>query len=98
MSELPAYQSVQKRAAAGNKLPVDLRWYLDPFGLSDIGRSRVPKRKQPGRDPVKLAKSEGFDAILAAGGVVSLAAGPYVPCIGRASMLRRHIDEPCECW
>jgi hypothetical protein len=77
LSGLPAYQAVQKRAAAGNKLPVDVHWYLDPFGLSEIGRSRVPKRQQASRDPVKLAKGEGFDAVKALGGVVSLASGPY---------------------
>jgi hypothetical protein len=77
LAELPAYQAVQKRASAGNSLPVDLRWYIDPFGFAEIGRSRVTRRQQAGRDPIKIAKSEGFDAVKAIGGVMSLAAGPY---------------------
>lgn len=77
LAGVAAYQAVLKRAADGNAFPPDVRWFVEPFGLLDLIRASQPRAPQAGPDPLKIARDVGFDAIKGAGGLVSLAAGPF---------------------
>lgn len=72
-----AYQAIVERTtrdAAGAS--VDLRWYIDPFGLIAAERAADPRlkpKKKP--DPFEVYRKEGFTALQALGGVVQLNLG-----------------------
>jgi len=76
LASVPAYQMILKRTASPES-EIDLKWYVDPFGLSDAVQARRPRKPNAGRDPLKVARTEGFDAIKGTGGIVSLMSGPY---------------------
>ncbi len=69
-----AFQAVMQRCskdAAG--ATVDLRWYVDPFGLLTAERlvdPRLKPKKKP--DSLEVYRKEGFTAIQALGGCVQL--------------------------
>ncbi|MBL8827465.1 MAG: hypothetical protein JNM18_10855 [Planctomycetaceae bacterium] len=74
LSQHAAFQAVMQRStkdAAG--ATVDLRWYVDPFGLLTAERlvdPRLKPKKKP--DSLEVYRKEGFTAIQAVGGCVQL--------------------------
>ncbi|HEX4145831.1 MAG TPA: hypothetical protein VHY91_20165 [Pirellulales bacterium] len=77
LDTVPAYRAVMERAAKDNPHKPDLKWYVNPIGLLEMVETDNPRAAGSGPDPLKIAKSEGFDAVQGVGGVVSLAVGPY---------------------
>jgi hypothetical protein len=77
LDTLEAYRAIVARVAKGNPFKSDLAWYIDPIGLLEVLEVVSPHPADAGPDPLKIAKSEGFSAIRGAGGVLSLAIGPY---------------------
>jgi len=77
LDTVPEYQAVLTRVAKDNSLKPDLTWYVNPIGLLEMIEADNPREAGSGPDPLKIAKSEGFDAVQGMGGVVSLAVGPY---------------------
>lgn len=77
LDSVAAYRAVISRAAKQNPFKPDLIWFVDPVGMLECIETDHPHLPGSGPDPLKIAKDEGFTAIVGVGGLVSLAAGPY---------------------
>jgi hypothetical protein len=77
LSGVVTYQTIMQRAAKNNKVATDLAWYADPLGALKAIRAGRKQSIDETHDPVEVMESEGFDAVEAVGGVVSMSSGPY---------------------
>ncbi len=69
LATLEAYQTVIQRAAEGRSGETfDVEWFIEPFGLAEVVRSRQGGRKRRGTDMLQLLRNQGFDAIRGIGG------------------------------
>jgi len=75
LSKLPAYQAVMEGSKYADQ-PVQLRWFMDPFGLAESIRAADTIRER-GRDRVQILKEQGFGAIEGIGGVMLVASEQY---------------------
>lgn len=68
------FQTPMSRCADRAVGPADVRWWVDPFGLDRARRSRELVSNLPDRkDTMTILREQGFDAIRAMGGHVSVA-------------------------
>ncbi|HUY33307.1 MAG TPA: hypothetical protein VMV69_11220 [Pirellulales bacterium] len=78
LAGLPAYKAVMQRCqSAAGELAPHARWFVQPIELAEALRSWRDGRRKGGVDYLKVAKSQGFEAIVGVGGYVNLAVGPY---------------------
>jgi hypothetical protein len=70
LAKSPAYATVMQRCqeAAGTS-DCELRWFLEPFGLTESIRESQVKRER-GRDRVRVLREQGFDVIQGIGGTM----------------------------
>ncbi|HVX11585.1 MAG TPA: hypothetical protein VHC22_10425 [Pirellulales bacterium] len=80
LASVTAYQTVMKRCRDANadadRQP-DLRWFVEPIGLSEAFRSWETNRRKGSTDYLKVAKSQGFAAVKGIGGFASFGLGGY---------------------
>ncbi|HEX4129924.1 MAG TPA: hypothetical protein VHZ24_07765 [Pirellulales bacterium] len=76
LASVAAYRNVNERCAKqAAEFEPHLRWWVDPAAAGEAMQNSLSRK--PTRDLVAIAKKEGFTAIRAIGGYVTLAAGPY---------------------
>ncbi len=75
---VPAFQHAIKNseAAFGETAP-HLRWFVEPFGYTEIARAYDQGRRRRGTDMLQVLANQGFDAIQGLGGFVVLSEGEY---------------------
>ncbi len=71
LAKSPAYRAVMTGCQNGAVKTVHLKWFLEPFGLSESIREANEERER-GRDKLKVLKDQGFGAIQGIGGLLSL--------------------------
>jgi hypothetical protein len=78
LADFPSYIRVRERLQAdlGDDQP-HIRWYLSPFGFAEARRVLNPQYKRPRQDMLKILRSQGFEAIVAAGGTIQVATGQH---------------------
>ncbi len=76
LAKLPAYQHVMARLAKdqGNLTP-QARWFLEPFGYTEVSRAMAGGKKRRGMDILTVLRKQGFTAIEGLGGHVFFATG-----------------------
>ncbi len=70
LSDLPAFKSIQDRTRSQGEQKIQLRFFVDPFGLWDLERS-APRKK----DRWQQLRKAGLDGIKGLGGFLSFNAG-----------------------
>lgn len=74
----PFSQVMQSVAAESKGLAPDVQWFVDPFKYAETLRNARSQRKRTRRrDYLAILKSQGFDAVRAAGGHVNLSANNF---------------------
>lgn len=79
LASAEAFAAIMQRCQkdAGELVP-QIRWFLEPFGYSDVMRAANPERhRRKGPDLLKLLRHQGFTAIQGVGGYVNLAVDKY---------------------
>lgn len=69
LSQVAAFQHVMQRnekAAGGAK--ANIRWFIEPFGYTEVSRAASTTKRKRGRDLLKILASQGFDAVQGLGG------------------------------
>lgn len=74
LQTFPAFQEVMKQVdkAAASVAP-HLRWWIEPFGYTEVTRAANGGRKQRGTDMLKVLEKQGFTAVQGLGGIVNFA-------------------------
>jgi hypothetical protein len=79
LASLPAFGGALKpcQTALPESVP-SLRWFVDPLGFAKAWQaSRSSREKRKGPDYVTILSRQGFDAVQAAGGLVTFSDGAY---------------------
>jgi hypothetical protein len=74
LADNPAFKAVAAHCGAVDGQPVNLRWFLDPIGLADVGQAAAPPSRSGDRTLATL-KKQGFDAVKGVGGIATVEAG-----------------------
>jgi hypothetical protein len=78
LANVPAYKSVMQRCAAdARELAPHVRWFAEPLGFAEAWRLTQEHRRPGGTDFLKVARNQGFSAILGVGGFVNFAEGQF---------------------
>lgn len=99
LGKLPAFdRSMARVAAQFGESPVDVRWFLEPFGYQRITNQeqldREGQQRERGRDLLAIYERQGFDAVQGIGGWINFSEGGhellhralvYAPAIDRTS-------------
>jgi hypothetical protein len=74
LQQVPAFRySMDRVARESGVAQPHLRWFVEPFGVSDVLRSMdTETERRKGIDYVKILREEGFDAVEGAGGYVQM--------------------------
>ena len=74
LAVLPAYKAVMERCqSAAGALAPHARWFVQPIELAEALRTWRDGRRKGGVDYLKVAKNQGFEAIVGVGGHVNFA-------------------------
>ncbi|MGE0755936.1 MAG: hypothetical protein AB7F89_01720 [Pirellulaceae bacterium] len=94
LSKLPAFVATQQHAAEGFGSDAHVRWFIEPFGYTEVARVYAGGRKKRGTDMLKVLADQGFDCVKGLGGYLAFASGGheahhqtyvYAPPVKRAS-------------
>ncbi|HUE74413.1 MAG TPA: hypothetical protein VMP01_26255 [Pirellulaceae bacterium] len=76
LAKLPAFEHVAARLAKDQgKLAPQVRWFLEPFGYTEVSRAMAGGKRKRGMDLLAVLRKQGFTAIQGLGGHVFLATG-----------------------
>ncbi len=76
LASLPAFEQVTARLAKSQgELTPQVRWFLEPFGYTEVSRAMSGVKRKRGMDLLTVLKKQGFTAIQGLGGHVFLATG-----------------------
>ena len=95
LAKVPAFAKVNDKLASlrGDSTP-QVRWYLEPFGYTEVSRAMAGGRRRRGTDLLSVLRKQGFTAIQGLGGNVFMAPGReeflhrtfvYAPPVQRAA-------------
>jgi len=78
LAGVPAFaHAIGKSAEAFGETTPHIRWFVEPFGYTEISRAYDQGRRRRGTDMLYVLAHQGFDAIQGAGGYILLADGEY---------------------
>lgn len=94
LADVPAFKHAidNSKAAFGETVP-HIRWFVEPFGYTEISRAYDQGRRRRGTDMLRVLSNQGFGAVKGLGGYVALADGEheivhrtfiYAPAVKRA--------------
>jgi hypothetical protein len=76
LAKVPAFETVSsKLAAKRGDLALQVRWYIEPFGYTEVSRAMAGGRRRRGTDLLTVLRKQGFTAIQGLGGNVFFATG-----------------------
>ena len=76
LANLPSYKHVMDRLAKDQgELKPQARWFLEPFGYTEVTRAMAGGKKRRGMDLLTVLRKQGFTAIQGLGGHVFFATG-----------------------
>lgn len=76
LAKVAAFKAVTEHVAkAAGEVQPQVRWYVNPFRYAEVARAMAGGKKKRGRDILKVLQEEGFSAVQAAAGYVSLGSG-----------------------
>ena len=72
LAQLPTFSQIMQRCqqSAGDLQP-HIRWFIEPFGYTEVVRAAAGGRKRRGTDLLKVLSNQGFTAIQGMGGVIT---------------------------
>lgn len=78
LNKLPAFAQVKARLDADPvKLPVQFRFWQDPFGFERARRVLKPEAAKDRDDPLIVAEKTGFEVVEGVGGYATISEGPH---------------------
>jgi hypothetical protein len=78
LKDVAAYRvSMQRCQQESGEMKPHIRWFLEPFGYTEVARASSGGRKKRGMDLVKVLKNQGFAAIQGVGGYAFLSTGEH---------------------
>jgi hypothetical protein len=76
LAKVPAFGQVSDRLAAKRgELSPQIRWYIEPFGYTEVTRAMAGGKRRRGTDLLTVLRKQGFTAIQGLGGNVFFAPG-----------------------